>query len=330
MMNRKSLAVLARKLFLTAAVAAVPTAASAADWILYHHQSAPQFTTSVGSQKMTEEIEQLTNGEVKIRLRQAGTLQIAPNNISQAVAENVVQMGDDQYFAGNVPIGNVLKLPFLIQSYEEYEKAAEIVRPYVAEGYAKLGVTVLSDYVYPMQYLWGRAELTSLDSINGAKIRVASPEAGEAIRRFGGSSVTLGASEVPSALDRGVVDGIITGTVGADLWQDMLNTGYLLGLNYNNVYIIVNTSAFEGLSPEQQEAVRTAAQNAAQWDTETMRSDDQSLIDTLGGKIEIVRPTDADKEKAFSLLETFWEEWANANGETAVEVLAKVREALGR
>lgn len=330
MTKRTSLAGLAAGLLVGASIAAAPTAASAANWILYHHQSAPQFTTSVGSQKMTEEIDQLTNGEVKVRLRQAGTLQIAPNNISQAVAENVVQMGDDQYFAGNVPIGNILKLPFLIQSYEEYEKAAEIVRPYVEEGYNKLGVTVLADYVYPMQYIWGRADINSLDSINGKKLRVASPEAGEAISRFGGSSVTLGASEVPSALDRGVVDGIITGTVGADLWQDMLNTGYLLGLNYNNVYIIVNTQAFEGLTAEQQEAVRTAAKNAATWDTDTMKSDDQALIDTLQGKIDIAQPSDADKEKAFSLLTSFWEEWAKQNGDTAVEVLAKVRDALGR
>ncbi len=317
-------------LLLGISLVAAPTAASAANWILYHHQSAPQFTTSVGSQKMTEEIEELTGGEVKVRLRQAGTLQIAPNNISQAVAENVVQMGDDQYFAGNVPIGNVLKLPFLIQSYEEYEKASEVVLPYIEEGYAKIGVTVLADYVYPMQYMWGRAEIDSLESINGAKIRVASPEAGEAIRRFGGSSVTLGASEVPSALDRGVVDGIITGTVGADLWQDMLKTGYLLGLNYNNVYIIVNTQAFEALPQEQQDAIRTAAKNAAAWDTETMRTDDAALIGSLNGKIAITEPTAADKEKAFSLLASFWDEWAQQNGDTAVEVLAKVRDALGR
>ena len=64
--------------------------------------------------------------------------------------------------------------------------------------------------------------------------------------------MSLGAAEVPSALDRGVVDGLITGTVGAELWKDLLKYGYLLGLNFNNAYIIANTAAFDKLTPDEQ------------------------------------------------------------------------------
>jgi TRAP-type C4-dicarboxylate transport system substrate-binding protein len=45
------------------------------------------------------------------------------------------------------------------------------------------------------------------------KLRVAQPEQGELVRRFGGVSITMSAPEVPSALDRGVVDGIFTAGV---------------------------------------------------------------------------------------------------------------------
>lgn len=87
-----------------------------------------------------------------------------------------------------------------------------------------------------MQVIWGRRPITSLDDIKGVKLRVASPEQGEFVRRFGGVSITMGAPEVPSALDRGVVDGILTGGVGAVLWKDLLKSGYLLVVNVNNSY----------------------------------------------------------------------------------------------
>ena len=90
----------------------------------------------------------------------------------------------------------------------------------------KRASTMLADYTYPLQVIWGKKKLTSLDDIKGMKLRVAQPEQGEMVRRFGGTSVTISAPEVPSALDRGVVDGIFTAGVGAVLWKDLLKFGY--------------------------------------------------------------------------------------------------------
>lgn len=305
--------------------------AAAANWSLYNHQSAPQFTTSVGAKMLADKIAETTGGEINVRLHLAGTLQIATSDISSAVAQNVVQLGDDLFFSGNVPIGGILKLPFLIQSYEELETASAILQPYVEKAYAEKGVTLLAGYVYPMQYLWARKPIDSLDAISGAKMRVASPEQSEFIRRFGGSSVSIGASEVPSALDRGVVDGIVTGSVGADLWQDMLTHGYLMGLNYNNVYLIANSAAFEALSPEDQEKIRAAAHEVADWNTQTMRDEDLEIIERLGAdRMVIVTPSEEDLERAHAQMASYWDEWANARGEDAVRALAEVRQALGR
>lgn len=321
---------LAGAIFATASIAgAYP--AFAANWSIYNHQSAPQFTTSVGAKKLADKITQDTDGNVKVRLHLAGTLQISTSDITSAVAQNVVQMGDDLFFSGNVPIGAILKLPFLIHSYEEFEKASAIAQPYVEKAYEQRGVVVLASYAYPMQYIWSRKEIGSLDAISGAKLRVASPEQSEFVRRFGGSSVSIGASEVPSALDRGLVDGLVTGSVGADLWQDMLTHGYLVGLNYNNVYIIANKAAFEGLSPEDQEKVRAAAIETATWNTETMRGEDAEIIERLGkDRMKIVTPTAEEITKAEADMKPYWDEWAASRGDDAVKLLAEIRQALGR
>ena len=78
-------------------------ARAAEQWNFYMHQSAPNFATSRGAKLLTEEIDKATNGDLKVRLHLSGTLQINASNITQAV-ENVVQLGDDLFNSGNIPV----------------------------------------------------------------------------------------------------------------------------------------------------------------------------------------------------------------------------------
>src|SRR5262245_33262425 len=120
---------------LAAALAALLTLTPATDaaenWNFYMHQSAPNFATSRGAKTLTEEIDKATGGELKVRLHLSGTLQISPSNITQAVGDNIVQMGDDLFNSGNIPVAGIPRLPMLVQSYEDYAKVNEVLRPYV-------------------------------------------------------------------------------------------------------------------------------------------------------------------------------------------------------
>ena len=127
------------------------------------HQSAPNFATSRGAKLLTEEIEKATGGEIKVRLHLSGTLQINASNITQAVGENVVQMGDDLFDSGNIPVAGIPRLPMLVQSYEDFTKASEVLRPYIEKSFSQKGSTVLAAYTYPLQMMWGRKKLKSLD-----------------------------------------------------------------------------------------------------------------------------------------------------------------------
>jgi TRAP-type C4-dicarboxylate transport system substrate-binding protein len=255
--------------------------ASAVEWNFYMHQSAPNFATSRGAKLFTEQIEKATNGELKVRLHLAGTLQINASNITQAVGENVVQIGDDLFNSGNIPIAGIPRLPMLIQSYEDFAKADVVLKPYIDKAFGQKGSTVLASYTYPMQFIWGRKKIESLGDIRGLKLRVAQPEQGEFVRRFGGTSITMSAPEVPSALDRGVVDGIFTAGVGAVLWKDLLKYGYVLIVNVNNSYFIANTDAYNKLSPDLQSKLRQVAQESARWDQDTMQKEEAESVQIL-------------------------------------------------
>lgn len=295
------------------------------------HQSAPNFATSRGAKLFTEQVEKATNGELKIRLHLAGTLQINASNITQAVGENVVQVGDDLFNSGNIAVAGIPRLPMLIQSYEDFAKADAVLKPYIEKAFAQKGSTVLASYTYPMQFVWGRKKLSSLDDIKGMKLRVAQPEQGELVRRFGGVSITMSAPEVPSALDRGVVDGIFTAGVGAVLWKDLLKFGYVLIVNVNNSYFIANTDAYRKLSPELRDQVSKAAEDAARWDQDTMKTEEAQSVQLLKlAGYTFTQATPDEIARAVDAMRPYWDEWAKARGPEIVEALGKVRAALGR
>jgi TRAP-type C4-dicarboxylate transport system substrate-binding protein len=295
------------------------------------HQSAPNFATSRGAKMLTEEIEKATSGELKMQLHLSGTLQISPSDITKAVGENIVQIGDDLFNSGNIPVAGIPRLPMLVQSYDDFAKAAAVLQPYIENAFAAKGSTVLAAYSYPLQVVWGKKKLESLDDIKGLKLRVAAPEQGEFVRRFGGTSITMSAPEVPSALDRGVVDGIFTAGVGAVLWKDLLKYGFLIVVNVNNSYIIANTEAFNKLSPNLQEKLRKVAQDTARWNQETMRTEEaasQKTLQDAGYVLTQAQP--AEVAKATETMRPYWDEWAKTRGPDVAEALGKVRAALGR
>jgi TRAP-type transport system periplasmic protein len=305
--------------------------ASAVEWNFYMHQSAPNFATSRGAKLFTEQIEKATNGELKVRLHLAGTLQINASNITQAVGENVVQIGDDLFNSGNIPVAGIPRLPMLIQSYEDFAKADVVLKPYIDKAFGQKGSTVLASYTYPMQFIWGRKKIESLGDIKGLKLRVAQPEQGEFVRRFGGTSITMSAPEVPSALDRGVVDGIFTAGVGAVLWKDLLKYGYVLIVNGNNSYFIANTDAYNKLSPDLQSKLRQVAQESARWDQDTMQKEEAESVQILSGMgYTFTKAKPEEVARAIDTTKPYWEEWAKSRGPDVIEALAKVRTVLGR
>src|ERR1700722_8444731 len=166
----------------------------------------------------------------------------------------------------------------LIQSYEDFAKADAVLKPYIEKAFAQKGATVLASYTYPMQFVWGRKKLEALDDIKGMKLRVAQPEQGELVRRFGGVSITMSAPEVPSALDRGVVDGIFTAGVGAVLWKDLLKFGYVMIITLTHSYFTANTQAYNKLSPDLQGKLRQVAEDTARWDQETMQKEETESV----------------------------------------------------
>ncbi|WP_247305380.1 TRAP transporter substrate-binding protein DctP [Bradyrhizobium sp. 179] len=307
-------------------------AAAAEKWDLYIYNPVATVAAAKGMNAVAEQIEKDTRGELSVRLHLGGSLPINTTTITQAVSDDVVQMGDDGYFLGNVPIGGVLRLPMLIRSLDEYKKAADIMAPYLEKAFEKKGVLVLGQYLYPYQVSFSSKKLTALADIKGQKIRVTSPEQSEFIKRLGGVPVTLGAPEVPSALDRSIVDGVLTAnTGGGNTWKDLLKFNYRLGINYFNSVVIVNKDRFNKLSPEIQAKVRKAVTDNMPLITKAMADEEDSLSKKFAeGGMTVTEQQPGDLDVGTKVISTYWDEWAKAKGPDAAAALKQVRAALGR
>ena len=159
--------------------------------------------------------------QLLLKYHLGGSLTIKGTDITTAVGDNIMQMGDDGMQQGNVPITGILRLPMLITSTQEFDKALAMMHPYVDSAYDKKGATVLTTYYFPLQIAWSSKKLTSLDDFKGQKIRATSPEQIEFLKRFGANGLTVSGAEVPSALERGVVDGVLTAQAGGGkVWHD--------------------------------------------------------------------------------------------------------------
>ncbi len=301
-------------------------------WKGYHYSPTTTTPNFAGFARIAEAVEKETNGELKIQVHTGGSLPIDTTNMTQAVGDGLVQIAGDGFYLGIVTIGGILRLPLLLTTEEEYAKASKIVLPFLERAFDKQGCLVLGEYQYPLQVAWSTKKLTSLAELAGQKMRVTSPEQAEFVKRFGGIPVTIGAPEVPSALERKVVDGVFTASAGGGrIWGDLLKYNYRFGPNYFSSVFIVNKKAFLKLPPAHQTKLREIVARIAPTITEQMRKDEAEVTEQLRKKGMIVTEAKpGDYETAAKKMGGFWEKWAKSHGTEHLEALSRVRKAVGK
>lgn len=307
-------------------------ARAATVWECYVYNPLATLPSVQGVVRLIDSMKKQTNGELEINLHLGGSLPIKATDITAAVGDNVIQLADDGFATGTIPITAILRLPMLLQSEQDLDKAMTILRPHLDDAYGKRGIVVLGQYAYPFQVIWGRKKITSLADIKGLKLRVTSVEQGEFVRRFGGISLPLGSPDVAAALDRGVVEGVFTASSGGGLtWHDLLKYRYAFPSSYVNSTIVVNREAFEKLPPATQKILREAAAESTAWATAEMQRVEDQVTAQFGKEgMVLTDATPADIKDATDKMRPYWDEWASKHSAEAVGILKEIRTAIGR
>ncbi len=229
-----------------------------------------------------------------MRLVKNGVFDFAFGLPGYVAAENAVFEGAD--------------LSSLTQDIATERKVAEAYYPIMEKNFAQIyNAKLLMLYPFPSQTLWCNAEVNGLADLKGKKIRVYSTSLGDFVEGAGGVSVTVSFAEVIPALEKGVVDCAITGTMSAYKanWQQVATHAYTLRVGWGLAFGAMNLDKWNSLTADQQSILSAEidALNERMW-SETASEDEVAIACITGGACEIgesgsmklVEPTEADLE----------------------------------
>lgn len=171
--------------------------------------------------------------------------------------------GVTTYVSQDSPAIEGADLAGTIQDINDYRKAVEAYAPVIEREFAeKYDAKLLMLYAWPSQQLWcnlGDKSITefSLDDLEGKKIRTYSTTLGDFIEGVGGSAVTIAFAEVVPALQKGVADCGLTGTLPAynAKWWQVVTHNIRIRLGYASSFLAMNMETWNGLTPDAQNLI---------------------------------------------------------------------------
>jgi TRAP-type C4-dicarboxylate transport system substrate-binding protein len=300
---------------------------------LYKNFEKPFWTETVPNElglktSMTSLSQVKLNGPAVLRQMDMGVFDVV-----HTVADYVVP--DSPALAG-------LDLPALATNIEKAREVVEAYRPTMDEYLAKdFGVKLLSVVPYPAQVIFSRDKINGLADLKGRKIRASGWTTSEFVTALGATGVTLAFSEVPQALQRGVVSCAITGSLSGFSagWGEVSNYVYPLPVGgWDYVIGTMSLKTWNSFSTEQQTKLQELIKNKLEtpaW--EVTANETVAGIECLSGKecaygtpgkVEILPISDGDTALAKEILvKNVLPAWAS---KVDSEVIKKWNDSIGK
>ncbi|GAB5376805.1 MAG: TRAP transporter substrate-binding protein [Acuticoccus sp.] len=196
--------------------------------------------------QVPERFERATDGKVKVTLNDS---LVGGTQITAAVRDGRVPMSGalHTYLAGDDPRMGVFNLPGLVNGMPDYAYLGEAfwfddVEKLWEEGWNSV---VLAEGAWCSQALFSKEPIHTLEDFEGKRLRVHNPQTAALMEAIGARPAPLPLSEVPPALERGVIDGVFTSTCygnGQEYWRLAPNvqnwkigpiTGWVVIMNKN-------------------------------------------------------------------------------------------------
>jgi TRAP-type C4-dicarboxylate transport system substrate-binding protein len=283
----------------------------------------------------TEALPAATDGGLTAALTTHDQMGLGVGDIYRLLGDGVydVAMTVGDYAVADAPALEGLDVPLIATDADSARAMVEAARPMVEDIFAEtFNSHVLAIAPYPPQVVFCNAEIAGIDDLAGKKVRGSGRMTTKFLEALGAEGVSVAFSEVPGALQRGVVDCAVTGAgsgYNAGWWE--VSTHLLpipLG-GWDPVVTAINMDRWTALSPEMQEALSAAIKTEFEdpaWATaqDALINDIACLTGTgecpygEARDMALVEATDADFEKARTILvEQVLPEWAERAGADA-------------
>ncbi|MBB3142017.1 TRAP transporter substrate-binding protein [Halomonas organivorans] len=274
-----------------------------------------------------DRVQELTDGDVDITLHTGGSLGFRSGDHFYAVADNAVQIADSLSgtLGGIDPIFLLSSLPFVADDVQSAHRLYDIARPEYAKVFEDNDQILLYASPWPASGIWAEKPVTSMEALDGLKIRSYDRSGTATLVNAGAAPVKLSWADVVPQLATGGIEAVLTSAeAGANgsFWEHLSDFNaiqYAVPLNM----VHMNRDAFESLSEDDQQAVLQAARetDAHNWDVVKERvAENYAQLEEHGVTIHDPVPEvfhDALAEAAQPVVD----DWIDSTGERATRIL---------
>lgn len=166
-----------------------------------------------------ERIPKASNGQVTAQLTAQDVHGLKGTEILRLMKLGVIDFssGVITYMSGDSPMFEGFDLAGLSPDMATTRKISDAYRPVLAQVMEKdYGAKLLMLFPSPPQVFWCRMPIKGADDLKGRKVRVFNKSMADLVTGLGATSVTMPFGEVTPALERGVIDCAITGTLSGN------------------------------------------------------------------------------------------------------------------
>jgi TRAP-type C4-dicarboxylate transport system substrate-binding protein len=294
----------------------------------------------------TETIPEASGGKVTVEFSPIDLAGIKDPQIMRMTTLGVTDFagGDISKMAGDDPVFEGCDLAGLALDMETAYAACSAWAPVMGRVMEeKFNTKLLGLGTNPPQVFWCREELSGLDDLKGRKVRVFNKTMDDFIGAVGGTTVSLPFAEVVPALQRGVVDCAVTGTLSGNTagWPEVSEYIFPMYMGWSITYESANLDSWNSFPPELQAFFTEQFQKLEKkmWNTAAKAQADAENCNfgkepcELGKTAEmtLVPVSDADREKHKELMqEVVLLEWGRRCGkDCAAEWNDTVGKAVG-
>lgn len=200
----------------------------------------------------------------------------------------VAQIGLDRHI-GRVPAGH-FAYPYFVGPnayfrwwYDKKDDAGlyyKVLKP----AFAKDNINLLSSLNYATTYaIITNKPVHTIADYKGMKIRTSGKSLGAVVEALGAKAVVMSSADVYMALQRGTIDGALSGTSSfvSRKWYEVAKHVQLVPLGNIPFGFAANMDFWKKLSPEQQKAVEEAAREMEIWAVNASIEDHERALDVM-------------------------------------------------
>lgn len=265
-----------------------------------------------------KKVEDATGGKLKINVFPAGSSGFKGAEVLDSASENLLQMAEiwGGHVAGQEQIMELMDLPFFVPGDTQFRiKLWEGLRPLFADLLKKEYHVYLYDLMQlNPRRLYTKTAVNTLADLKGLKIRAIGPADASFVRGIGGEATTTEWSELYTALQQGMVDGLMAAD-GAYLsmkFYEVTKNIYDTANAGPSFFIVINEQALAKLPVDVREKFLSMRPSLTEANRASYLTSDEKAREALlknGMAVHAVK--DPDQAKMREVAKPIIEQWAS-------------------